>query len=282
MGIINAGTAAGAVMAPPLVALVLLHANWRWIFVLTAGFGLLWTLVWIRFGQHRSGRSLSEAGNPTSPQPALPWTRLLVIRETWGLVTAKFLSDAAWFFYLFWLPKYLYEARGFDVKAIGTFAWMPSAAAGVGCLVGGGFSSYLVHRSFSLGAARKTALGLSAALMPFVILIPHIPVSWAIVIFCLAYFGQQSWSTLVMVLPADLFPQSVVGSVAGLVGFGGALGGIAFGQMAGYLLDHGFGYSAVFNFAAMFHVAAFLVILGFVPSVEPLASDEILGCEAAR
>ena len=269
-------------MAPPLVALVLLHANWRWIFVLTAGFGLLWTLAWIRFGQHRSHHSLSEAGNPTSPQPPLPWTRLLVIRETWGLVTAKFLSDAAWFFYLFWLPKYLYEARGFDVKAIGTFAWMPSAAAGVGCLVGGGFSSYLVHRSFSLGAARKTALGLSAALMPFVILIPHIPVSWAIVIFCLAYFGQQSWSTLVMVLPADLFPQSVVGSVAGLVGFGGALGGIAFGQMAGYLLDHGFGYGTVFTFAGMFHVAAFLVILGFVPSVEPLTSDEILGCEAAR
>ena len=282
MGIINAGTAVGAVMAPPLIALVLLHANWRWIFVLTAGFGLLWTLVWIRFGQHRSHRSLSEEGNPTSRQPPLPWTRLLVIRETWGLVTAKFLSDAAWFFYLFWLPKYLYEARGFDVKAIGTFAWMPSAAAGVGCLVGGGFSSYLVHRSFSLGAARKTALGLSAALMPFVILIPHIAVSWAIFIFCLAYFGQQSWSTLVMVLPADLFPQSVVGSVAGLVGFGGALGGIVFGQMAGYLLDHGFGYSAVFTFAAMFHVAAFLVILGFVPSVEPLASDEIVGCEAAR
>ena len=281
MGIINAGTAVGAVMAPPLIALVLLHANWRWIFVLTAGFGVLWTLAWIRFGQHLSHRSLREEGNRSSPRQTLPWTRLLVLRETWGLVTAKFLSDAAWFFYLFWLPKYLYEARGFDVKAIGTFAWMPSAAAGVGCLVGGGFSSYLVHRSFSIDRARKTALGLSAALMPFVILIPHIPVSWAIFIFCLAYFGQQSWSTLVMVLPADLFPQSVVGSVAGLVGFGGAMGGIAFGQMAGYLLDHGFGYGTVFTFAGMFHVAAFLVILAFVPSVEPLARDQILASQAA-
>jgi ACS family hexuronate transporter-like MFS transporter len=242
---------------------------------------VLWTLAWIRFGQNLSHRSLREEGSRTSPEQPLPWTRLLVIRETWGLVSAKFLSDAAWFFYLFWLPKYLYEARGFDVKAVGTFAWMPSAAAGVGCLVGGGFSSYLVRRSFSLGAARKTALGLSAALMPFVILIPHIPVSWAIFIFCLAYFGQQSWSTLVMVLPADLFPQSVVGSVAGLVGFGGAMGGIAFGQMAGYLLDHGFGYGTVLTFAGMFHVAAFLLILGFVPSVEPLASDEILASEAA-
>jgi len=281
MGIINAGTAVGGVMAPPLIALVLLDANWRWIFVLTAALGVLWTLAWIRFGQHPPPPSLNEEGSGSSSQPPPPWIRLLVVRETWGLVTAKFLSDAAWFFYLFWLPKYLYEARGFDVQAVGTYAWMPSAAAGVGCIVGGVFSSHLVRRGFSLGAARKTALGLSAALMPFVILIPHIPVYWAIFIFCLAYFGQQSWSTLVMVLPADLFPQTVVGSVAGLVGFGGALGGIAFGQMAGYLLDHGFGYSTVFTLAGMFHVAAFLLILGFVPSVEPLAFHEILGCEAA-
>ena len=136
-----------------------------------------------------------------------PWTHLFRIRETWGLVTAKFLSDAAWFFYLFWLPKYLYDARGFDIKSVGLFAWMPHAAAGVGCLLGGAFSSYLVRRQFSLGLSRKIALGASATVMPFVILVPHVPVTWAIAIFCLAYFGQQSWSTLVMVLPTDLFPQ---------------------------------------------------------------------------
>jgi ACS family hexuronate transporter-like MFS transporter len=186
------------------------------------------------------------------------------------LVTAKFLSDAAWFFYLFWLPKYLYDARGFDVKAVGTFAWMPSAAAGVGCLLGGAFSSYLVRRNFSLGVARKLALGLSAAVMPFIILVPHVPVSWAIALFCLAYFGQQSWSTLVMVLPTDLFPQNVVGSVAGLVGFGGAMGGIAFGEVVGYLLDHGFGYSVVFRIAGTLHIAAFLIILTAIPVLLPL------------
>jgi ACS family hexuronate transporter-like MFS transporter len=100
--------------------------------------------------------------------------------------------------------------------------------------------------------------------------VPHVPVSWAIGLFCLAYFGQQSWSTLVMVLPADLFPQNVVGSVAGLVGFGGAMGGIVFGEVAGYLLDHGFGYSAVFRIAGTLHVAAFLIILIAVPVLLPL------------
>jgi MFS transporter, ACS family, hexuronate transporter len=186
-------------------------------------------------------------------------------------MSAKFLSDAAWYFYLFWLPKYLYDARHFDVKAVGSFAWIPYAAAGLGCLLGGWLSSYLVQREFSVDFARKLALGLSAAVMPLIVLVPHVAVSWAILIFSVAYFGQQSWSTLVMVLPTDLFPQRVLGSVAGLVGFGGAMGGIAFGQLVGYLLDHGFGYGTVFALAGTFHVAAFLLILVTVPVVRPLS-----------
>ena len=286
MGIVNAGTAVGAVMAPPLIAVVLVFANWRWIFVLTGGLGLLW-LAWWRWSyfpptgisDRRADSNANEALG-TDSATRLPWTHLLQIRETWGLVTAKFLSDAAWFFYLFWLPKYLYDTRGFDIKSVGMFAWMPHAAAGVGCLLGGSSSSYLVRRQFSLGLARKLALGVSAAVMPIVILVPHVAVSWTIAIFCLAYFGQQSWSTLVMVLPADLFPQNVVGSVAGLVGFGGAMGGIVFGQLAGYLLDHGFGYGAVFAVAGTLHITAFLIILAAVPVVSPLKLQQDLTYEA--
>jgi ACS family hexuronate transporter-like MFS transporter len=275
MGIINAGTAVGAVAAPPLIAIVLTYSNWRSIFILTGGIGLLWTAWWrwsyrepsISFDE-TAGKAHSDAVPRSATNP--PWIELFRIRETWGLVLAKFLSDAAWFFYLFWLPKYLYDARGFDIKAVGTFAWMPSAAAGVGCILGGTFSSYLLRRRFSLGVARKLALGISAALMPFVILIPHVAVSWAIAIFCVAYLGQQSWSTLVMVLPTDLFPQRVVGSVAGLVGFGGAMGGIVFGEIVGYLLDHGVGYSTVFRVAGSLHLLAFLIILFAIPVLSPL------------
>jgi ACS family hexuronate transporter-like MFS transporter len=273
MGIINAGTAVGAVAAPPLIAAVLGYANWRWIFVITGGLGLVW-VAWWRLSYVSPAQDSSQIDNrrrlADETSSKLPWIHLLRIRETWGLVTAKFLSDAAWFFLLFWLPKYLYDARGFDIKGVGALAWIPNAAAGVGCLLAGGFSSYLVRRQFSLGMARKLALGLAAALMPFVILVPHVSVSWAIALFCLAYFGQQSWSTLVMVLPTDLFPQQVVGSVAGLVGFGGAMGGILFGELAGYLLDRGFGYGTVFAIAGMLHVAAFLIILATIPTILPL------------
>jgi ACS family hexuronate transporter-like MFS transporter len=291
MGIINAGTAVGAVIAPPMIAIILSYMNWRWIFLLTGGIGLLWTAWWrLSYFSPEEHPGLSSRDRdelpvaPRSPDPGqkLRWMDLLRIRESWGLVTAKFLSDAAWYFYLFWLPKYLYDARSFDVKAVGTFAWIPYAAAGIGCLVGGWFSSYLVRRHFSLGLARKLALGLSAAVMPLIILVPRVPVSWAIVIFSVAYFGQQSWSTLVMVLPTDLFPSSVVGSVAGLVGFGGAMGGIAFGEVVGYLLDHGFGYGVVFTLAGTFHVAAFALILAMIPVIQPLSLKGKLILQGAR
>ncbi len=287
MGIINAGTAVGAVIAPPLIAVILGLTSWRWIFVVTGGLGLLWT-AWWRLSYSSPAHDLRsfdpyETGSTASELPVkLRWSDLFRIRECWGLVTAKFLSDAAWYFYLFWLPKYLYDARGFNIKAVGTFAWIPYAASGAGCLLGGWFSSYLVRREFSLGAARKLSLGLSAGVMPLVILIPHVAVSWAIVIFSMAYFGQQSWSTLVMVLPTDLFPRRVVGSVAGLVGFGGAIGGIAFGQAVGYLLDHGFGYTVVFSLAGTFHVVAFLVILAAIPVVPRADLERRLSYQGAR
>ena len=289
MGIINAGTAVGAVIAPPLIALVLNYSGWRWIFVVTGGLGLLWTWWWISsyFSPANHPESMvreqfASASEAQDSEPRPRWFDLLRVRESWGLVSAKFLSDAAWYFYLFWLPKYLYDARGFDVRAVGTFAWIPYAAAGVGCLLGGWFSSYLVKRQFSLGVARKLALGLSAAVMPSILLVPRLPVAWALVIFSIAYFGQQSWSTLVMVLPTDLFPGNVVGSVAGLVGFGGAMGGIAFGQLVGYLLDHGFGYGVVFSLAATFHVAAFVIILATVPVVHSLNLERKLSYPGAR
>ena len=292
MGIINGGTAVGAIAAPPLIALILIYSNWRWIFFITGTLGLLWTVWWrgayFPPGEHPALTGVerekipSTASLPEAPASArLPWLQLLRIRETWGLVSAKFLSDGAWYFYLFWLPKYLYDARGFDIKAVGAIAWIPHLAAGIGCLLGGWFSSYLLRRRISLNLARKVALALSAAVMPTILLVPHVPVSWAIAIFSLAYFGQQSWSTLVMVLPTDLFPTSVVGAVAGLVGFGGAMGGIAFGELVGYLLDHGFGYGVVFKLAGTFHVIALLVILFAVPRLRPLDIERRLGYQGA-
>jgi ACS family hexuronate transporter-like MFS transporter len=282
MGIINAGTAVGGVIAPPLLALIITRADWRAVFYVTGLIGIAWAAWWwyAYYPPDRHPKLGADERQLLEPviaggraeEAAPPWLALLRFRQVWGLVVAKFLSDAAWYFYLFWLPKYLYDARGFDIKAVGAFAWIPLAAAGVGCLLGGWLSSYLLVRGLPLDRARKIALGLSAAVMPIVWFVPNAPVAWALAIFSLAYFGQQSWSTLVMILPADLFPRNAVGAVAGMVGFGGAMGGVVFGQVVGYLLDSGAGYGVVFAIAGSLHVLAFAVICLAVPVVRPLAA----------
>jgi ACS family hexuronate transporter-like MFS transporter len=273
MGIINAGTGVGGVIAPPLIAAIILNvhwlglSSWRWVFFITGALGLLWTVWWAR---SYSVPSATPGVAAEARPPVVPMRDLLRFRETWGIVGAKFLSDAAWYFYMFWLPKYLLDARGFNIKAVGSVAWIPFAAAALGCVVGGGLSSWLLHRGHSVNAARKLALGFSAALMPCVMLVPHVSVSWVIFLFSVAFFGQQSWSTLVMILPTDLFPKHAVGTVAGFVGLGGALGGVVLGQLAGYLLDHGFSYTPVLVIAGSLHVAAFFLILVTVRSLQPL------------
>jgi len=270
MGIINAGTAVGAVIAPPAIALILQVASWRWVFFATGAVGLAWTLWWVR-----DYRTPAASAAVDLPGAAVSWVRLLGFREVWGLTIAKFLSDAAWYFYLFWLPKYLYDVRGFDVKRVGAYAWIPYAAAGVGCLVGGWFSSWLLARGTSVNVARKAALGASAALMPLIVFVTQAPTSVAIVLFSIAFFGQQSWSTLVMIVPTDLFGRRIVASVAGLVGFGGAMGGVVFNLVVGRVLDSGLGYGTVFAIVGSFHVIAFIVILLTIPVIRPLTPVEI-------
>jgi ACS family hexuronate transporter-like MFS transporter len=288
MGIINAGTAVGAVVAPLLITLVLTTVNWlhiapwRWVFFLTGVLGLLWTLWWrstyfLPDAHPRlteAERAIVHGGTTSVPIPGsqIPVRALLRCREIKAVVAAKFLSDAAWYFYLFWLPKYLFDARGFDIKSASAVGWIPYAASGVGCLCGGALSSWLLRRGCSVDRSRKIALGASAALMPWVILVPHLPsVAGVIAIFSLAFFGQQSWSTLVMTLPTDLVPKRAVGTVAGLIGFGGAMGGVVLGQLAGFLLDRGFSYSPVLAIAGSLHVVAFVTIFVAIPHIQPVS-----------
>lgn len=280
MGIVNAGSAVGSVIAPPAIAAIIANSNWRWVFFVCGATGLLWTLWWWRAyfppAEHAKlsaaeSEIISETILTTEPKQApISWARLFAYPQVWGLVCAKFLSDAAWYFYLFWLPKYLYDVRGFDTKQVGYYAWIPFAASGIGSLIGGWFSSRLLKSGHSLNLSRKLALGLSAAVMPLILFVTYTPVEWAIVLFSIAFFGQQSWSTIVMILPTDLFPRSLVGSVAGLIGFGGAMGGVVFNLVAGRLLDAGFGYGVVFAFVGSFHVLAFFLILLTVRVVRPL------------
>ena len=275
MGIINAGTAVGSVLAPPLIGIILLTAGWRMVFFTAGALGFAWVIWWLVTYRGNSEISIATLDARLVARQ-LSFTDVLGMRRVQVLVFAKFMSDSAWYFYLFWLPKYLYDVRGFDIKHVSFYAWIPYAASGVGSFLGGWLSSALLRRGRSLDFSRKFVLGLSALFMPVVMLVPHVPVGWALVLFSVAFFCQQSWSGLIMTLPADIFPLSAVGSVSGLIGFGGAIGGAVFGVVAGFLLGHGFGYGTLFFIVGTFHLIGFLAILLLGGRVQPLKTPDLL------
>ena len=277
VGIVNAGTAVGSVLAPPLIGFIILHSGWRMVFVASGAVGIAWVLWWSFTYRSKSETLSSNTVDALAIGAKLSMSALITMPSVATLVFAKFMSDSAWYFLLFWLPKYLYDARGFDIKHVSYYAWIPYAASGVGSFVGGWFSSRLLRQGYSLDTSRKVALGLSAVFMPVVMFVPLVPVNLAIVLFSVAFFFQQSWSGLVMTVPADIFPLSAVGTVSGFVGFGGAIGGAIFGLVAGYLLGHGFGYGTLFVLVGTFHLIGFLAILLFAGRIQRLGTFNLKG-----
>ena len=266
-GILNTGSSVGAVMAPPLIALIVLNLDWRWIFFLTGAAGMVWALVW--YLVYRTPAAVEQQ----APQAAIPWLQLFHFRQVWVLLTAKFLTDAVWFFFIFWLPKYLGDVRHLNIKQIGLYAWIPYALAGAGSFSGGWLSSILVRRHRTVNASRKICLGLSAAMMPISLLIAKSPIGLALVIFSAALFAHQFWSTILQTLAADIFPSGVVGSVAGLMGAVGSFGAMLFDLGVGEVLTRTHSYSLVLVAAAIFHPIAYLVIVKFIPRIEPLTTS---------
>jgi len=279
MGFINAGTAIGSLLAPPLIGFVILHSGWRAVFFTAGAIGFLWT-VWWAIAYPNKTPSPSGKISKEQTDHVLSFAEIIGIRQVQMLVFAKFMSDAAWFFLLFWLPKYLYDARGFDVKQVSYFAWIPYAASGVGSFLGGWASSQLLRSGKSLDASRKWVLGINALMMTAVMLVTHVPVGYAIALFSIAFFAQQSWSGIVMTIPADVFPLSAVGTVAGLVGFGGSMGGAIFGLIVGWLLEHGVSYGVLFTAVGLFHLTGFVVFSTLGGRIKSLQANQLIEMES--
>ncbi len=283
-GIFNTGSSVGAVIAPPLIAALVLQLNWRWVFFITGALGFVWAAVWVFFynvpARHRNitdaEREYLKSELPAVPDSAVrvSWLSLFRYRQVWGLITAKFLSDSAWFFFIFWLPKYLGDVRGLNIKQIGYYAWIPYAWAGVGSFAGGWLSSYLIRRNFSIDTSRKISLAISAACVPASLLITTSPLTFAIVFFSMAMFGHQFWSTIIQTLAADMFPSRVVGAVAGLMGAVGSFGAMLFNLLVGILLATYGSYVPVFAITGILHPIAFIVILLVVRRIEPVIHVE--------
>jgi ACS family hexuronate transporter-like MFS transporter len=285
-GLFNTGSSIGALLAPLLAYFILLSFSWRWVFILTGLAGFVWAAIWFLFYNHPvkskiiTSKELSLiAGSGNSSAEKIPvdfhikWAKLFSYRQLWGLLSAKFLVDSAFYFIIFWFPKYLADSRGLDIKGIGYYAWIPYACMGGGSFIGGWFSSFLVKRNISIDKSRKISLGIAAAMMPVSLFITSSPLSLTIVFFSIAMFGHQFFSTIIQTTCTDLFPKKVVGSVSGLAGSFGSFGAMLFSLLAGQIIQN-FGYTPVFVMVGLIHPIAFVLIMLLVRNfvqVKPLS-----------
>ncbi len=241
-GLFNSGSSIGAILAPPLVAWILLHFGWRTAFAAVGASGFLWLLIW--WPIYRTPGT-EKAVAHARPATVSTWT-LFRTRFVWIFTISKIFMDPVWYFYIFWFPEYLKNARGFNMAAIGAYAWIPFFAAGLGNLFGGMLSGALIAHGYSLGVARKASVTVFATLM--LAAIPAVlttSVIAAIALVSVAMLGYTGSTANMLAMPADVFPTRMVGSVYGLASMGSGFGGMIFTLLTGWLVDH-YSYRPVF------------------------------------
>ncbi len=273
VAIFDSGSSVGGAIAALTVPWIAIACGWRAAFVLSGLLGLIWLVGWLAVYP----RNTVNERNQRSEDRAMhfrEWVSLLQRRETWAIVIGRSLTDPVWWFYVFWLPQYLSDARGFSLKQIAAFAWIPFVAADIGNFLGGFASSALIRRGMPVLRARKYVC--AASCVPMLAGIPAALVSsplsalWYI---CVALLGYASWSTMGLTFPSDLFPSRVVGSVTGLSGLGAGLVSTLFTLAVGLLVDR-FSYVPAFVVAALAPVLATISVLLLIPKAPAALSPQ--------
>ena len=273
------GAGLGAVITPPLTVWTLQTLGWQWAFIIPGSLGLVWVFLWQRWYHlpetHPTIEPTEKAlilEQRSNQQSQGSWTALLSYREFWGILIARVVSDFPFYFFLFWLPQYLIDVRGFDLRAIAMFAWLPWVAADLGALTGGSLSSALVTRGFTINRARKTVIWLGAVLVALAVIPAYYTASsaLALALICFGLFAIQVKGSVFFTLPTDLFPADRVATVWGVFGAVGSLGGSLLGLLAGYLIQEA-GYESVFLMIASLHLISALLLQVFVPKIDLVA-----------
>ena len=261
MGIFDGGSAVGAILAPPVVAAIAVGYGWRTAFVATGLLGLVWLCFWLRF--YRTNPAM--AGSAWVPSAL--WT-ILRQPKLWGLMATRLLATPVWWFYVFWLPDYLGNGRGFSLAEIGMFGWVPFVTVDLGKLIGGRLSDLGIARGYSLTMARKTVMGAAAVCMAGGLFVVAAETSFAALAWVsLATFGFGMWSANILALHADLFDSSTIASAVGWTTAASSLGGAAFTWLIGRVVDSQ-GYGLVFAMAGSTALLAFAVLWFAVGTVE--------------
>ncbi|RDI99252.1 MFS transporter [Dyella solisilvae] len=281
-GIFNSGSNIGAIVAPLLVPVVAATFGWQAAFLCTGLLSATWLTAWLityRTPDQQPRLSAAErayiGAEPATAAARVPWLQLLRHRQTWAFAAAKFFTDPIWWFFLFWLPKFLHAKYGLGLVQLGAPLIIIFLLADAGSIAGGWLAGWLIRRGLSVNRARKGAMLLCALLVLPVMFAAKAGNLWlAVALVGLATAGHQGWSANVYTLTSDLFPRRAVASVVGMGGFAGAVGGMLISTVIGLLLQATGSYVPVFLLAGGAYLFALLVVQLLVPRLEPAALDD--------
>jgi len=266
-GLFNSGSNIGAVLAPLVVPFIALRWGWRWAFFLTGALGFIWLALWLLLYRKPGPQAAIEKGleangnEDNSERISVPWSNLLAMRETWALGLARFATDPIWWFYLYWLPKFLKAQHGVVLDKLGPPLVAIYLAADVGSIAGGYLSSALMRRGWHSLKARKTAMLVSAVCVTPMIFAAKISGLWqAVALVGLAAAAHQGWSCNLYTIVSDMYPQRAVASMIGLCGFFGSVGGILFSVSTGLILQRTGLYSPMFFMCGVAYLVGLAII----------------------
>jgi ACS family hexuronate transporter-like MFS transporter len=280
-GVFNAGTNIGAIVTPLVVPAIVLTMGWQAAFIITGVVSLVWLPVWwLVYKRPREQSKLSAAElayieqDPADPVQHVPWSKLIRVRETWAYALGKFLIDPIWWMYLFWLPDFLSKRYGLDLKTFGPPLIAIYLLSDVGSVGGGWLSSRFMHRGMTANAARKLTMLICAICVTPIAFAMYADNVWlAVGIIGLATAAHQGFSANLYTLPSDVFPRAAVGSVIGIGGMVGGIGGMAMSKYAGWVLEKIGSYTPIFVVAASAYLLALLVVHLLSPRFAPAKLD---------
>ena len=278
-GIFNSGTNVGATFAPLLVPWIALHLGWQYAFLMTGLFSAIWIVCWLRiYRQPDDDTQLSAAelayirSDPAVAVGKIPWVRLLRHSQTWAFILGKFLTDPVWWFFLFWLPKYLSSVHHVTLPGLALPLIVIYNVATVGSIFGGWLPERFMKAGWTINRARKTAMLVCAlAVMPVISAVGLTSLWGSVLIISLAVAAHQGWSSNLLTLPSDMFPTNAVASVVSLGTFAGSLSGAVIATTAGLLLKATGSYFPLFIFAGSTYLCAWFLISLLTPRLQPVA-----------
>lgn len=278
-GWFNSGSTVGAILAPLIVSGITVVMGWQWAFIITGALGFIWIFFWMAYytipeKQFRiSYEELAyiKQGDEIKESITVPWTLLLKKKQMVAICATRFISDWVWWFFLFWTPDFLNKMHGIDLKQVVIPLLIIYTTASIGGIAGGWISSEFIKKGRSVDYSRKTAILICALIISPIMLVPQIQNLWgAVALIAIACAGHQGWASNIFTIVSDIFPKKVVGSVMGLSGFSGAIGGALSAQFVGFILETTNSYFLIFIIASMMYMLNWLIIKIFIPEIKPL------------